>query len=211
MNRDTEKIIWWYEKEGREFPWRETENPYEVLIAEAMLQKTSASQVLPIYRDFLKRYPSPNELAGADVDEISDIIYSLGLQNTRARRFKKLGKKIVDAHAGEIPSKKEQLMDLPGIGEYISNAVLTLVFEEERPMVDANVIRVVGRAYYGDGDRKTYEPEIEEKVMSLMPPKKAREFNLALIDLGALVCRPKNPSCRDCPLIDSCMYTGLDD
>lgn len=206
MVEDVEKLLDWYEEEGRAFPWRETENPYEILIAELMLQKTSASQVLPVYRGMIDSYPTPDDLSVADVDDIAEEIYSLGLQNTRAERLRELGRELVENHSGRVPRDKDFLMELPGVGEYISDAVLVMAFGEERAMIDVNVGRVLGRAFFGEEDYSPGSERIERKAEELLPSGEVREFDLSLIDLGALVCRPENPSCGECPLSRICEY-----
>lgn len=199
------QIVRWFRENGREFPWRETDEPYEILIGELMLQKTSASQVLPVYRELIEKYPSPENLSQGDVEEIAEIIYSLGLQNTRAARLKKFGKKVVEEFDGEIPSTEQDLKKLPGVGDYIANAVLCLAFGKSRPMMDANFGRVFGRVYQGKEDYSLSE-DIRNKVEEIMPDEEPRKFNLGVLDLGASICRPQNPLCQECPLSDLCKY-----
>lgn len=208
MQEEAEKIVGWYKEKGRDFPWRKTEDPYEILLGELMLQKTSASQVLPIYRKMLEKYPSPKELSEGDIEEIAEVIYSLGLQNTRARRLKELAEQLEEKHDGEVPDDEESLRELPGVGEYISDSVLTLAFGEERTMIDANAGRVLGRVYFGEEDYSPNSDRIISKAEELLPDGKAREFNLAVIDLGASVCIPANPKCQNCPLAKDCEYFG---
>lgn len=197
------QIVRWFRENGRKFPWRETEEPYKILIGELMLQKTSASQVLSVYKELLKKYPGPEELSKASAKKIEKMIYPLGLQNTRAKRLKDLAKKLVDDFGGKVPDKEEELKGLPGVGDYISKSVMCLAFGQRRAMIDANAGRVLGRFYEGEENYSMNE-NIRERAEALLPDKNFREFNLGILDFGALVCRPKNPLCKECPLSRGC-------
>jgi len=202
----TEKIIRWFSAEGRDFPWRSTDNPYHILLGEMMLQKTSATQVLPIYQEMLDRWPTPEDLAEVDVDKIAEVIYPLGLQNVRSKRFKRLAQTLVDDHGGEVPDTENELIELPGVGYYISSAVLCIAFDEPIPMLDANAGRLFGRYYFGEKLYSEIDDKIHDQVSKIFPEDRAKEFNLGVIDMGALVCRQTNPVCEDCPLKKGCTY-----
>jgi len=198
-------VTTWFEEKGREFPWRDTEDPYKILIAEMMLQKTSANQVLPVYESFIERYPDPEKLSRAKKKKIKKIVKPLGLQGVRSERLKKMG--IILAHSNEsrVPEEKEKLLELPGVGEYISNAVLCTAFNKERFMFDSNFGRVIGRFFEGE---KSYplKEETKEKLKEKIEKSSLKEFNLGIIDLGALICLPKKPKCQECPLRKECRY-----
>jgi len=201
-------LVKWYEVKGRKnLPWRNTKDAYKILIAELMLQKTHAiQQVLPVYEVFVKKFPTPYALLDASVDEIKEVIQSLGLQNTRSRRLKELADVLVHQFKGEVPKGYAFLISLPGVGEYVANAVECIAFNQPKVMVDANVGRVLGRVFFG---KEEYPPskygtkKIAEELLQLNGFK---ELNLAIIDLGALVCIPKSPKCSECPLCDVCIY-----
>ncbi len=191
---------------GRDFPWRNTDDPYHILLAEMMLQKTSATQVLPIYQKMLERWPTPEDMIQVDFEKIADVIYPLGLQNVRSKRFKKLAKTLVEDYGGEVPEDKEELIDLPGVGYYISSAVRCMAFDETIPMLDANAGRLFGRYYFGEKLYSEIDDKIRDKVSNIFPKDRAKEFNLGVIDMGALVCKQTNPTCSECPITENCRY-----
>lgn len=201
-----DKLLGWFEENGRKFPWRETNDPYRVLVAEIMLQKTSASQVLPVYKDFIKVYTGPQDLASTGIEDIEEKILSLGLHQNRAKRLKELGNKLMDDFGSKVPREKKELESLPGIGEYISSAVLCMAFGEKQWMVDSNFRRVLGR-YTGNEHPGFLHalPELED-----MGAEDVRKLNLAVLDYGALVCRPQHPKCDDCVLREGCEYEGVE-
>jgi len=200
------KIIDWYKVNGRNhLPWRRTKNPYKILIAELMLQKTHAvQQVLPVYIEFMKRYPDVKALANAEIDEIRTIIGSLGLQNTRSRRLKELAVHLLERFDGQIPREHNDLRSLPGVGDYAANAVSCVAFGMKKPMVDANFGRVLGRVFCGKEDYPPSKGVTWKLALELIPEDGCKEFNLGIIDLGALVCRPKSPLHSVCPVSKEC-------
>ena len=202
------KIIDWYEVNGRtDLPWRRTKNPYRILIAELMLQKTHAvQQVLPVFYEFLGRYPNMKSLSRASISDIRKTISSLGLQNIRSRRLKELALTVNKQFGGEIPKKYSDLRSLPGVGEYIANAVLCTAFDERKPMVDANFGRVLGRVFFGKEDYPPSKNRTRKIAYELLPETKFKEFNLGVIDLGALVCKPKSPLHTICPISEECRF-----
>ena len=202
------KIIDWYEVNGRtDLPWRRTKNPYRILIAELMLQKTHAvAQVLPVYNEFLNEYPNIKSLSLANIKDIKQAISSLGLQNVRSRRLKELALIIDKQFDGKIPKKQSDLRSLPGVGEYIANAVLCLAFSQRKPMVDANVGRVLGRFFYGKEEYPPSKNRTWRIASDLLPKTGFKEFNLGVIDLGALICRPKAPYHEICPISEECRF-----
>jgi len=201
-----EKILqWWYGKK-RDYPWRHVTDPYMILIAEIMLQRTRAEQVVPVYTEFVSRYPTVRDLAEADPEEIENYFAKLGLR-WRARKVLEMAKYVVEKFCGKLPDKEERLLEIPAIGDYIADAILVFAYGKDRVVVDSNVVRIVERLFCirsrGEGRR---DPRIRQIANSLLVPGKAREFNWALIDFGALICRPSNPSCRNCPLQVQCCY-----
>jgi len=202
------KIAEWYVNKGRtSLPWRRTKNPYRILVTELMLQKTHAvKQVLPVYTEFFKNYPNIEALSKADVTEIRRVIESLGLQNVRSRRLKELASVVCKRFDGKIPRKKDNLKSLPGVGEYVANAVLCIAFNKPEPMVDANFGRVIGRVFYGKEEYPPSKNRTWKIVSHLLPETEFKEFNLGVIDLGALVCRPKSPHHEICPISEDCRF-----
>lgn len=204
----SEKIVCWYRNFGRlDLPWRKTTNPYEILIAEMMLQKTHAvEQVLPVYKVFLEKYRTAKRLSEAKENEIKTIISSLGLQNVRSRRFIKLGLRLINDFESTVPNNYTELISIQGVGEYIANAVLCMAFNNRTVMVDANFGRVLGRIFFGKEDYPPSKNKTWMMAKKLIPNNNFKEFNLGIIDLGALICTPKTPKCELCPFREECMY-----
>ena len=201
-------LVDWYKHNGRKnLPWRKTRNPYRILIAELMLQKTQAvQQVLPVYAEFFRNYPNIKTLSRAKIIDVKKVIESLGLQNIRSRRLKELGSVVCERFNGKIPRRKDDLMSLPGVGEYIANAVLCMAFDEPQPMVDANFGRVLGRVFYGKEEYPPSRNRTWRIASDLLPEVGFKEFNLSVIDLGALVCRPKVQYHGICPISEECRF-----
>jgi len=195
------KLLSWGSDNLRAFPWRETSDPYEILVAEILLQKTAAEKVEPIYREFLAMYPSLDELADADREGLTDIIYSLGLQNQRSKALISIGETL---QGDGVPDDTDRLLKLPYVGRYAANATLCFAFGEPRPIVDANVVRVYNRIFDTDFD---YRDEAAWKFAEkTLPEAYAWEFNLAILDFAAAICTPKTPRCEECFFTDRCSY-----
>lgn len=194
-------LLNWGSDNLRSFPWRKTTNPYEVLIAEILLQKTAAEKVEPIYEEFLSTYPSPAELAEADRDELADIIYSLGLQNQRSKALVSIGQTLQNRG---VPDDAERLLELPYVGRYAANATLCFAFGEPRPIVDANVVRIYNRIF--DTDFNYRDEAAWQFAAEILPEDNAWEFNLAILDFAAEICAPKTPNCEECFFTDQCSY-----
>jgi len=206
------KILNWYEKNGRDFPWRETaRTPYEILIGEVMLQKTRAESIVDCYIEFLEMYPSPKELAKTEKTEIKSIIEPLGLQKRRAKTLKEIAKFFIE---NDLPKDKEKIENISGIGKYMKNAFLSIAYNDSKPVVDVNVKRIFHRYFSLDVKNDLRRnPELWEFAEKLMGNHNPRKFNFALIDFGALVCKKSNPVCGMCPVKDDCDYDSknLDD
>ncbi len=206
-----EDILNWHKKNKISFPWRETEDPYAVLIAEILLKKTTRIQVINIYSSFMEKYPTVFDLASADPKELENLIKPLGMQIKRARILISIAKELLEKYGGEVPLNKIELEKISGIGSYTANAVLTLAGNFPFPMVDTNVIRVISRvfSFQPKKTRAREDKNLWEFVQSLVPSKNAKEFNLSLLDFANLICKPKNPKCSECPLSDICEYKKL--
>lgn len=201
-----EKIVEFYLKTGRHFPWRETGDPYVVLLSELLLQKTTSKQVLNVFSEFFSKFPDVRALAQADISEIEAVIGSLGLRK-RARFLKELASQIVRGFDGNIPKNREKLLELKGVGLYTANAVLAFAYDQCVPVVDTNVARVLRRYFGIKGQKPAYADKnlwaLAEKVM---PLSKCKEYNYGILDLGALICKREFPLCDKCPLKDRCQY-----
>lgn len=208
-----ENIMKWFELNGRKYPWRNEADPFKILIAEIMLQRTRADQVLPVYLEFVKKYPTIRSLAEANNEEISKIISSLGLPS-RGGTFLHIARTIMRDHRSLIPSERQQLLRLDGIGDYIANAFLLFGLRNGDLAVDSNVVRVVSRFFSGDG-----EPELRRNkkflqfckmLVSKMDMEDRRILNYSIIDFSAAICK-KKPLCDKCSLVRRCSYNATRD
>lgn len=194
------QLLEWAECNLRSFPWRQTTSPYNVLIAEVLLQRTRADLVEPVYEELIDEYPNFVALSKANQDCLLAIVRPLGLQNTRVQALTS----IADALAGQaVPDTEEELLEIPYVGKYAANATLCFAFGQARPIVDANVVRVYGRFF---GLNLNYEMEITWNFAAcLVPEENARQFNLGLLDFAAKICT-SSPKCHRCFLSDICHY-----
>ena len=199
-------LLKWQAEHGLEFPWRKTRNPYHILISEFLLQKTNRRAVPKIYQEFVSKYPTPASVAAASVADLEAIVAPLGL-TYRAQRILDACLVIAERYENEVPRDSEALQSLKGIGRYIASSILLFAFSEPVGLVDTNIVRVLGRVFEvrSTKSRSHSDPELWKAADELVPPKEAREYNLAIIDLSALVCRPK-PKCSGCPLASICTY-----
>ncbi|MBE7542229.1 MAG: hypothetical protein HS123_07670 [Solibacteraceae bacterium] len=201
-------LVNWFRRDGRSFYWRENRDPYVVLIAEVLLKKTTAPVVNRFLPKFLKRFPDPARLSRARCSTLAKILQPLGLSDQRARQLHALARAITGRAEPYVPSSRKELLALPGVGDYTANSVLCVSFNQPLPVVDTNVARIVMRVF-GVGHSRfeaRRSPEIWELASGItgQDPARAVEVNWALLDLGATICKPKQPHCRSCPLKSSC-------
>ncbi|MFC2040740.1 hypothetical protein ACFLTY_00230 [Chloroflexota bacterium] len=175
-------------------------------MAEFLLQKTNAEKVVPVYCEIMSRFPNIFALADTGVDELRQILKPLGLYY-RATRIKTSVQNIVDKYRGHIPNNLEQLIELPGIGDYMANAILCFAYRQSRSLIDTNSARVLGRVWsVSTGKRPRTDKELWAFAGELVPADVPREYNWALIDLAHLVCKPKKPLHEICPLTSLCVF-----
>jgi A/G-specific adenine glycosylase len=193
----------WYRKTARDLPWRETRNPYAILVSEFMLQQTQVSRVLDYYPRFLKRFPTLDSLARAKPKAVREAWDGLGYY-ARARNLHQLAQQVSGA-GGRVPDDPAELIKLPGVGKYTAGAVACFAYEKPVAAVDTNVRRVLGRAFLGEGRR---EKDVWALAAAVVPKhgKRAWAFNQALMELGALVCTARKPRCPECPVRADCLY-----
>jgi A/G-specific adenine glycosylase len=199
------RIINWYERNCRELPWRGERDPYRVWLSEVMLQQTQVKTVIPYYRRFLDAYPTLEDLAAAAESEVLDLWAGLGYYR-RARNLHQAARIVVKRWGGRFPDRFPEALALPGIGRYSAGAVLSLAFDQPYPVLDGNVRRVLIRFLKL---RETPSPtalwRLLEEVVAKPPAQETiASFNQGLMELGALVCTPRNPVCGECPLRDCC-------
>jgi len=200
------KVIRWFNKNKRDYPWRETRDPFKVLIAEMMLRRTKADQVKGVYDRLFTEYPSIEAIAKAGDEELERILYPLGLK-WRAPAFGLVAREVQAKYQCRIPETREELTTLPGVGEYVAGAVLSVAYGKKAWIVDSNIVRLFKR-YFGiktskEGRRDKLVVEMAKVYASGKDPRKA---NLALLDFAALMCLPRNPKCTLCPLSSTCYY-----
>ena len=201
-------LLEWWGKNKRSFSWRRSKKPYKVLISEMLLRKTTAKQVQERYREFIRKYPDPKLLSKADEKELSKSLKPLGMEYKRAKLFLEFGKAITEDFRGRVPSTEKELLNLPGVGQYATNAVLSFSHNKNVPMVDTNFIRFLERifGFKSKKSRARNDTDIWEFASTLIPDGKSRDFNLAVLDFGAVLCKAKNPKCDMCPLIKYCVF-----
>jgi len=203
------KILKWYKKYGRDFPWRHTKDPYRIMIAEFMLHRTRAEQVVPVYVDFIEKYPTMDSLINPDYKDIKKITEHLGL-HWRADHFFRSVRYIMQNYGGKFPEDYDELKKIPGVGDYIAGAILTICFNKPSPVVDSNIARFINRFFglslSGEIRRKKSVIELAEKLFSHQKPG---DLLFAIVDFTSLICKPGNPLCNKCPLSDKCNYYCL--
>jgi A/G-specific adenine glycosylase len=199
-------LLAWFSEHARAMPWRETRDPYHIWVSEIMLQQTQVETVRPYYERFIARFPTVAELAAADLDEVLKLWEGLGYY-TRARNLHKAAGVVVADHAGTPPSTFAALQTLPGLGPYTAAAVASIAHGEPVPTVDGNVLRVFARfwALAEDVRQPRARRELQARLEPVLQTVDPAAFNQAMMELGALVCRPTSPTCLLCPLASDCV------
>lgn len=198
-------LLAWYTLEKRDLPWRKTGDPYAIWISEVMLQQTQVKTVIPYYERFLERFPGVEQLGTASLDDVLTVWRGLGYYS-RARRMWEGAHYLLEHREGKMPRDYESLLQVPGVGEYTAGAIASIAFGQRVAAIDGNVKRVTSRLLAW--------PEPVETVRSYrhfinhlkvwQPALQPGNFNQALMELGAMVCTPKNPDCQSCPLAQVC-------
>ena len=198
-------LLAWYRKHKRELPWRQTSDAYSIWVSEVMLQQTQVNTVLPYYRKFLKHFPDVESLAKADLQSVLKSWEGMGYY-ARARNLHRAAQIIVTDHDSKIPTDWEVIRKLPGIGEYIAAAVLSIAFNQPYPVIDGNVKRVLARLKGIDApvNKSSSYKIYRDGAARLLDNKNAATFNQAIMELGAIVCAPRNPGCGGCPVNNNC-------
>ena len=200
------RILEWYHDNSRDFPWRHTRDLYKIMVAEFMLHRTRAEQVVPVYNEFIKRYPDVHSLAQADPDDIKNVTRHLGL-HWRARHFIKAARYIIDKFSGKFPDNYDDLRKIPGVGEYIAGAIFVVCFNKPAPVVDSNIARFINRFYglnlKGEIRRKKGIVEIATELFNHEEPGK---LLFAMVDFTSIICKPGKTDCNFCPLKSQCKF-----
>lgn len=201
----TETLLKWYFKNKRNFLWRETRDPYKIWLSEIILQQTRTSQGLPFYKKFIKEYPTIKHLALSSEQNILKLWQGLGYYS-RARNLHFTAKYILNKHNGKFPNSYQEILNLRGVGDYTASAISSICFDLPHAVVDGNVYRFLSR-YFGIttqvGSMIGFK-EFKEKATSLMDKSQPGNYNQALIEFGALQCKPRKPDCSKCPFNQDC-------
>ena len=204
------QLLSWFRENARDLPWRDTQDPYAIWVSEIMLQQTRVETVIPYYQRWLVEFPTLESLAEAEEDRVLKSWEGLGYYN-RARNLQAAARIVVDQYQGIIPAENDSLQSLPGIGPYTAGAILSIAFNQPAPILDGNLRRVFTRFFNINSPLHTNNTEnlLWELAESLLPTSDPGDFNQALMELGALVCLPKNPRCGVCPLAEHCLANQL--
>ncbi len=199
------RLLRWYRVHHRTLPWRDTRDPYKILVSEIMLQQTQVDRVMPKYVQFLERYPTLQALARARTPELRRLWYPLGY-NVRPLRLRRIAQRAVQDHGGCIPDSYDGLLAMDGIGRYTAGAVLSFAFNKDAPIVDTNVARLLSRYFGvrasvkgGAGRRRVWQ-----LAEAAIPKGKGYLINQAMMDFGAMVCTARAPQCATCALRRTC-------
>ncbi len=203
------RLLSWFKQSGRSFPWRDPERtPYEVVVAEILLQRTTAAGVARAYPGCLERYPSWEVLGLAPRAGLENALRPLGLWRQKAVALQQLAQSI-EERGGVVPRSRAELERLQGIGPYTASAVLAVVYGRAEPLLDVNMARCLWR-FFGSPEPATQGPKrwLQALALRLVSGKRSLQVNWAVLDFGALVCKAGRPRCQECPLRARCQYAG---
>lgn len=215
----SQRLLAWYDKHHRDLPWRVSPierkkgiepDPYRVWLSEIMLQQTTVATVRSYYQKFIERWPTIDALAAAETDDVMKMWAGLGYYS-RARNLKKCAGQVSEKLGGRFPSLEGQLKQLPGIGDYTAAAISAIAFDKPSAVVDGNIERVISRHNAVETALPKAKAEIRSIVRALVPPERSGDFAQALMDLGAMICTPKRPTCSFCPLNETCAAIKIGD
>jgi A/G-specific adenine glycosylase len=199
------RLLGWFRQFQRDLPWRRTRDPYRVWLSEIMLQQTRVAAAIPYYERFLERFPNLHALAAAPEEEVLRLWSGLGYYS-RARNLQKAAKQIVAEHGGEFPARLEDVLALPGIGNYTAAAILSIAYEKQHAVLDGNVARVLARlgAVRGDLRASPRWQKLQESADAYLDARSPGDWNQGMMELGATLCTPKSPQCLLCPVAQFC-------
>ncbi|MBM7542151.1 A/G-specific adenine glycosylase [Amphibacillus cookii] len=205
INAFQQDLINWFKDNQRQLPWRLDQDPYKVWVSEIMLQQTQVDTVIPYFKRFMDQFPTPTELANADQQDVLKAWEGLGYYS-RARNLQTAVKEVKEKYGGQVPNQRQQLANLKGIGPYTLGAIMSIAFNQPEPAVDGNVMRVLSRLLEIEDDiaKAKTRKIFELTVRSIISEQEPSYFNQGLMELGALICRPKSPKCEVCPVQKHC-------
>ncbi|GAC1403319.1 MAG: A/G-specific adenine glycosylase [Candidatus Velthaea sp.] len=204
-------LLAWYERHGRRhLPWRQTRDPFKIVVSEFMLQQTQVDRVLPLYNAFIAAFPAFATLAAAPVADVVRAWRGLGY-NSRAIRLQQLARTVTGEYHGRLPHDRDALLALPGIGPYTAAAVRAFAFNENDAAVDTNIRRIVHRVTFGlEHPPLATQEMLDEQARASVPDGRGHDWNSAMMDLGSIVCTARAPKCLICPLRSGCAAAPID-
>jgi A/G-specific adenine glycosylase len=207
----SQRLLWWYHQNGRPLPWRETKDPYAIWISEIILQQTRVDQGLGYYLRFMEAYPDVHSLARAPLDELLRLWQGLGYYS-RARNLHQAALQLVEEHGGKLPQSFQGWLQVKGVGPYTAAAIASIAFNEAVPALDGNVFRVLARLFAIEHGFETAAEKAAFRSLAqdLMDAEHSGDFNQAMMDFGALVCKPAAPDCASCPFNRECLALARD-
>ncbi len=204
----TKEILKWYDNNKRILPWRKhltkKQKQYFTLVSEIMLQQTQVKTVIPYFNNFIKKIPNLKTLANINNQKLMKCWEGLGYYS-RARNLKKAAKKIIKEFDGNLPNNVDQLKSLPGIGDYTSTAIMAIAFNKQFIPLDGNVERILKRIFYLKTEKEVRKDNLHKKKYFFGKSNRPSDYAQAIMEIGALICRPTNPSCTECPLKKNCI------
>jgi len=203
-------LIAWFSTAQRDLPWRKTHDPYKIMVSELMLQQTQVDRVVDFYEKFINTLPTFETVANADESLLLELWGGLGYYN-RVRNLQKTAKIILGQYHGNFPTTKEEILKLPGIGEYTAGAIMSFALNQREPIVDTNVDRVYSRVFLSEKQLSSAPKSVREKIMwllsdALTPYENFWDYNQGIMDFGAIHCKNDKPLCNTCPFQDFCKY-----
>lgn len=202
-----EGVLTWAASHLRDYPWRrQGREPFTILVAELLLKRTTAAAAARLYKPFLDKYPTPRHLAWATEQELTEDLAPVGLYTQRSKSIAKLASYLMEHEGGSVPASLGRLLKIPGLGDYGARAVLSFGYDISAAVVDANVARVLQRAFQRSMPARPTQALLQAIADAVLPDQAHRDFNFGLLDLGALVCRYVNPKCAECPLNTVCDF-----
>jgi A/G-specific adenine glycosylase len=201
----SQQLLEWYGIHKRDLPWRKSKNPYYIWISEVMLQQTRVDTVIPYFHRFIEKFPTVEALSDAPEEEVLKAWEGLGYYS-RARNLQSAVREVHEKYGGVVPSNKEEISSLKGVGPYTSGAILSIAYNKPEPAVDGNVMRVLSRYFLIEEDimKPSTRTRMEALAKELILEGTASDFNQALMELGAMVCTPRSPHCLTCPVRNHC-------
>ncbi|MDC1105852.1 A/G-specific adenine glycosylase [Prolixibacteraceae bacterium] len=206
MEKIANLLITWFQYKKRELPWRKNRSPYRVWVSEIILQQTKVEQGKAYFERFMAQFPNIKSLATADQKDVLKVWEGLGYYS-RARNLHKAANQIIDHHNGVFPNSHEKIIALKGVGKYTAGAILSFAWNRPYPAIDGNTVRVTTRVFgiHMDAHHAYVQRHIASLITELYKYSSPKEINESIIELGALICRPKNPLCTECPINNHCV------